>query len=85
MKFKLGCRYWIKWHDASIRTGWADRETALKPKPSYIESMGVYLGDTKDEYVFAGDHDVTSNTYNCVMYRPKGWLLEAREIRFKRK
>ncbi len=80
-KFKVGKMYYFKWHDASQSQGWRTQHEALAANPSIIENVGFYMGESDKEYIFCGDHDVNANLYNNLMYRPKGNMLNAREIK----
>ena len=80
-KFKKDKMYFFKWHDASSGTGWRNEREALESKPSIIHNVGFYLGENKTEYIFVGTHDKGADLYNNVMWRPKGMMLEAKEIK----
>ena len=80
-KFKQGEMYYFRWHDASSSLGWRKLEQALKADPSIIENVGVYLGETEQEYVFAASHDLTASLVSEVMYRPKANILSVKRVK----
>lgn len=80
-KFKKGSLYLFRWHDASTSTGWRSYTGAMAGKPSIIENVGFFMGETDSEYIFHADKDISVESYNNVMYRPKSLITYAKRLK----
>ena len=79
-KLKKGAIYYYKWQDASASLGWKTKEEAVNAPTTIVESIGVFVGENKTEYVFCSDCSAEGKI-NSVAKLPKGMLLSARKLR----